>query len=180
MTRFWRVTSIVLIVLFVLVGFLAFFTHYYPLRHRAHIIHFSHEYNLDASMVAALINTESSFKQDAISSSDAIGLMQLKLSTAKEIGEKLGEELKEEMLFNPSINIRYGCFYLRFLLDYYENNLTNALYAYNAGLNNVNNWLAKENKPKRLSVTYVPFLETRNYHIRINKYYKIYKYFYGM
>ena len=67
----------------------------------------------------------------------ATGLMQLMPDTAKWIAGKLGEEYSEDSLTNPETNIKYGTWYLRYLLDKYNGDETSAIAAYNAGHSNV-------------------------------------------
>jgi len=85
------------------------------------------------------------------------------------------------MLTIPEINIQLGCFYLRYLINYYDGNVRNAICAYNAGLQNVNNWLEdKKYSENSKDLTRIPFKETDNYLKKVNvsiKFYKVlYKY----
>src|SRR5207237_10882165 len=80
---------------------------------------------------------------DARSSSGAIGLMQLLPQTAKGIAVHTGgTRFRVSDLTNPEINVRYGAWYLRRLLDKYDDERT-ALAAYNAGQENVDRWRSK-------------------------------------
>jgi len=85
--------------------------------------------------------------------------MQITPQTADEI-EKLsgGTTFELEDLSNPDLNIRYGTFYLRELLDRYGGNEVAALAAYNAGPTNAVNWGGA-----RLTVEDIPLEETRGY-----------------
>ena len=127
----------------------------------------------------SIINVESSYKTDAISSSDALGLMQLKLSTASDMAKSLNDSLPTKHdLFDVELNVKYGCAYLRYLLDYYDNNLINSLCAYNAGLGNVNEWLNHDNLDKGQTVKRILFEETDNYINKVNlnkRAYNLYK-----
>lgn len=169
-------------IVFIIALFFTFFLHYYPLKHRNYIKKYAHEYQLESSLVAAVINAESGFSLHAISPSNAIGLMQLRLSTADEIASKLNDlEFNEEKLFSAQTNIKYGCFYLNYLIDYYHGNINNALCAYNAGLSNVNSWLKNEEySHDGVNLSHIPFTETRNYIRKINSYKQIYKHFYNL
>ena len=111
-----------------------------PLRHDDIIRQESRQHGVDAALVAAVINVESGFV-DQTSHADARGLMQITPDTAEEI-ERLsgGTTFEVEDLSNPDINIAYGTFYLRHLLDIYEGSEVAALAAYNAGQGNVNDW----------------------------------------
>jgi soluble lytic murein transglycosylase-like protein len=80
---------------------------------------------IDPKLVLAVIATESAFQTDAVSPRNASGLMQLMPETAQRFGVK--------NVFDPGENIRGGVKYLRWLLTYFENDLSLALAAYNAG-----------------------------------------------
>lgn len=111
-----------------------------PLRHENIIRQQAAEKGVDADLIAAVIYTESRFR-DQTSSAGARGLMQITPDTADVI-ENLsgGETFVTEDLANPDINIRYGTFYLAYLLDKYGGNQTAALAAYNAGEGNADAW----------------------------------------
>ena len=111
-----------------------------PLRHDDIIRQESRQHGVDAALVAAVINVESGFR-DQTSVADARGLMQITPETAHEIEALSGGTTFElEDLSDPDINIAYGTFYLRHLLDIYEGSEVAALAAYNAGQGNVNDW----------------------------------------
>ena len=111
-----------------------------PLRHDDIIRQESRQHGVDAALVAAVINVESGFR-DQTSVADARGLMQITPETAHEIEALSGGTTFEiEDLSDPDINIAYGTFYLRHLLDIYDGSTVAALAAYNAGQGNVNDW----------------------------------------
>ena len=111
-----------------------------PLRHEDIIRQQAHEKDVPADMIAAVIYTESRFR-DQTSEAGARGLMQITPETANVI-ENLsgGETFVLEDLADPDINIRYGTFYLDHLLELYAGNEVAALAAYNAGPTRVNGW----------------------------------------
>jgi len=114
----------------------------YPLRYQAIVTGHARNYRLDPALLAAVIYAESKFHADAKSTSGAIGLMQLLPSTADGIALHTGgANFHRSDLYNPEINVRYGAWYLRHLLDKYDDEKA-ALAAYNAGQNNVDRWLA--------------------------------------
>jgi soluble lytic murein transglycosylase len=131
----------------------------YPLHYRAIVTGHARNYRLDPALLAAVIYAESKFHADARSTSGAIGLMQLLPSTADGIALHTGgSKFQHDDLYNPEINVRYGAWYLRHLLDKYDDERT-ALAAYNAGQNNVDRWLA--------SGSGIRFSETRAYVERV-------------
>lgn len=150
---------------------------FYPLYFKEHIVEYAKEYRLPAPIVAAVIKTESNFDVFAESGKGARGLMQITPSTGSWIAEKLEiKNYNEDMLFDPEINIRFGCWYIRYLSDYYENNLTLAFAAYNGGRGNVDKWLENNELSKDgKNLDSIPFKETRNFVLRVNKNNNMYK-----
>jgi soluble lytic murein transglycosylase len=131
----------------------------YPLRYQAIVRGHARNYDLDPALLAAVIYQESKFNAHARSSSGAIGLMQLLPSTAKGIAVHTGgSRFRVSDLDDPEINVRYGSWYLRHLLDKYGDTRT-ALAAYNAGQENVDTW-RREGKG-------IAFAETRHYVSRV-------------
>jgi soluble lytic murein transglycosylase len=129
-----------------------------PLRHEDVIRQQAAEKEVDAALIAAVIYAESKF-QDQESSAGARGLMQITPDAADTIAknsEATSFELKD--LGNPEINIRYGTFLLRELLDRYDGDEPAALAAYNAGPGNADKWGGAD-----LTVEEIPFPETRAY-----------------
>lgn len=129
-----------------------------PLRHENVIRQQAEEKKVDASLIAAVIFTESKFS-DATSSAGARGLMQITPETAAEI-EKLsgGSTFEIDDLSDPELNIRYGTFYLRHLLDIYDDDPVAALAAYNAGPGNAEAWGGSN-----MTIDDIEFPETKAY-----------------
>ena len=129
-----------------------------PLQHEDIIRQQAAEKGVPADLIAAVIYSESRFR-DQTSHAGARGLMQITPATAKVI-EKLsgGQTFKFDDLADPDINIRYGTFYLRYLIQKYGDNEVAALAAYNAGPQNVDAWGGSN-----LSLGDIPFPETRGY-----------------
>ena len=129
-----------------------------PLRHEDIIRQQAAEKRVDASLIAAVIYAESKF-DDRTSSAGARGLMQITPQAAQDIERHSGGTTFElGDLADPEINIRYGTYLLRELLDRYDDDTVAALAAYNAGPGNVDRWGGSE-----LIVTDIPFPETRAY-----------------
>jgi len=129
-----------------------------PLRHEDVIRQQADEKGVDAALIAAVIYSESKFS-DQTSSAGARGLMQITPEAADTIARNSDAttfELKD--LGDPEINIRYGTFLLRELLDRYEGDEAAALAAYNAGPGNADKWGGAD-----LTVEAIPFPETRAY-----------------
>jgi soluble lytic murein transglycosylase len=135
-----------------------------PLRHEDIIRQQAREKHLDPALVAGVIYTESRFR-DQTSRAGAKGLMQLTPATAKYI-ERLsgGSTFELSDLSTPQVNIAYGTYYLRYLLDRYGDNEALALAAYNGGEGNVDRWVdAARQRGQALSIDAIPFGETRAY-----------------
>jgi soluble lytic murein transglycosylase len=129
-----------------------------PLRHEDIIRQQAAEKDVPADLIASVIYAESRFR-DQESHAGARGLMQVTPQTA-ELIESLsgGSTFETDDLSNPDINIRYGTFYLRYLLDKFDQNLIAALAAYNAGETNVAAWGGSS-----LELGDIRFEETREY-----------------
>ena len=134
----------------------------YPLAHAGAIRAAAHKNDLDPALVAAIIYEESRFHDDVSSHQGAVGLMQVLPSTAQEIARKTGgSAFVTSDLTNPDVNILYGCYYLRELLDLYGGSRVAAIAAYNAGQGNVDAWLSTNGG--NLTIGAIPFTETRQY-----------------
>jgi soluble lytic murein transglycosylase len=144
----------------------------YPLKYEQIVRGHARNYQLDPALLAAVIYQESKFRADAKSSSGAIGLMQLQPETAKGIAIRTGgSRFQTSDLYVPEINVRYGSWYLRHLLDKYDDEET-ALAAYNAGQRNVDEWRAQGKG--------IQFSETRAYVDRVEHLKGVYHDAYGL
>jgi len=129
-----------------------------PLRHEDVIRQQADEKGVDAALIAAVIYSESKFS-DQESSAGARGLMQITPEAAEFIERQSGgTTFRLSDLSDPEINIRYGTFLLRELLDRYDGDEAAALAAYNAGPGNADKWGGAG-----LTVEGIPFPETRAY-----------------
>ena len=161
-------TTFYIIFFFVLLGAILFsvqlyVTIAYPLKYENTITKYANEYSLDKYLVASIINEESSFKKNAVSSKGAKGLMQIQDETGRFIAQSLNEEYNENTLFNPQTNIRYGCWYLNYLRKKFPYKVV-YLSAYNAGEGNVNLWLKDKNtSDDGITLSSIPFAQTEEY-----------------
>jgi soluble lytic murein transglycosylase len=124
--------------------------------------------HLDPALIAAVIYAETKFDPRP-SSAGAEGLMQILPETAYFIAHLSGgNRFTATDLATPSINVAYGSYYLRYLLDHYNGDEMLAVAAYNGGLANVDRWVAQADaRGKRLTVATIPFSETRAYVQRV-------------
>src|SRR3954452_3443378 len=135
-----------------------------PLRHDDIIRQQAADKHLDAALVAAVIYEESKFR-DQTSHAGARGLMQITPETARFIAHRSGGiAFSQQDLATPQINISYGAYYLRYLIDHYGGNETLGVAAYNAGQTNVDRWVRAAGGPRSFDPkTDIPFPETRGY-----------------
>ena len=140
-----------------------------PLRHEDIIRQQAEEKGLDPALIAGVIYTESKFKDGQVSEAGALGLMQITPATAKDIARKSGGSAFEiGDLATAQVNISYGAYYLRYLLNRFDGDTTLAVAAYNGGEGNVDTWrreAASRGEPFRVSG--IPFTETREYVTRV-------------
>ena len=130
-----------------------------PLRYDDIIRQQAREKNLDPALLAAVIFVESRFIAGRTSPAGAEGLMQITPETARDIARRSGgTRFTVADLDTPQINISYGSYLLRELLDRYDGDLAAALAAYNAGPGNADKWGGSSLKAQD-----IPFPETRAY-----------------
>jgi soluble lytic murein transglycosylase len=134
-----------------------------PLRHEDIIRQQARAKHLDPALVAAVIYQESKFRART-SAAGAEGLMQILPSTARFIAKRSGgTAFVPSDLGTPQVNIAYGSYYLRYLLNRYGGSRTLAVAAYNAGETNVGRWIRRAGGASRFSAKDIPFPETRAY-----------------
>jgi soluble lytic murein transglycosylase len=139
-----------------------------PLRYSDVIRQQAADKHLDPALVAAVIYAETKF-EPRDSAVGAVGLMQVMPQTASFLAHRSGATtFTTADLANPQVNIAYGSYYLRYLLNEYHQSLSLALAAYNGGESNVDHWVADARADGRaLTVTDIPFPETRAYVQRV-------------
>ena len=143
----------------------------YPLDYGGIVRAHAAENRLDSALVAALIYEESRFRPHALSGVGAIGLMQIRPVTGESIARRTGgTSFRVSDLYDPEINVRYGAWYLRRLIDKYGDERL-ALAAYNAGESTVDGFLREGRGIAAASVRdYVDGVESAK---------QIYRYAYG-
>ena len=151
----------------------------YRLLYQETIEKYSSEYNIDEYLMMAIINSESSFNKNAVSSAGAKGLMQLTDSTAQSIAKSMGNKsFTVEDLYDPETNIKMGAWYLNNLKQEFSSTEL-VLAAYNAGRGNVAKWLGNSiisNDGK--DYKNIPFAETKNYIASVLNKEKMYRFLY--
>ena len=125
----------------------------------------------------SVMKAESDFREDAVSRAGAVGLMQIKPSTAEYICRREGIEFEPERLTDGAYNTRLGCMYLAYLLGKFAEQT--AIAAYNAGEGTVSEWLKNpEFSSDGCLLDYIPYPETEQYVKKIEKFRKIYDFYY--
>ncbi|MBQ8893283.1 MAG: lytic transglycosylase domain-containing protein [Clostridia bacterium] len=138
---------------------------------------YAREYRLEPALVFAVIKTESNFDAAARSGKDAYGLMQITEATLNwaMFREDAGAAYTIEDLYDPEINIKYGCLILSLLLEEFEDTDT-ALAAYNAGRGNAIKWLKDSRySSDGIHIKDTPYKETTQYIKKVNKYHQKYR-----
>lgn len=117
-----------------------------------------------APWVYGLMRQESLFNPRAVSPSNAYGLLQLLLPTAREVAKRRGERPPSIAdLMNPGINIPLGTTYLGELRSRFDGQFAPAVAAYNAGPNAVKRWLPQQPVDADVWIENVPYTQTRAY-----------------
>jgi soluble lytic murein transglycosylase len=136
-----------------------------PLAYQDVIREQAAEKHLDPALIAAVIYAETKFDARR-SAAGAEGLMQIMPATALYLAKRSGAtSFTPADLGTPEVNIAYGSYYLRYLIDHYHGDVVEALAAYNGGMANVDRWIAA--RGRRLTIAEIPFPETRAYVQRV-------------
>ena len=134
---------------------------------------------LPPALVLGLARQESEFNSTAVSSAGAIGLMQLRPGTARDVAQSLGIDHTTGMLSgDPVHNLRLGSRYLADLIKRYDGNWPRAIAAYNAGFGRVDNWAPTPSKTPEQVVDWIesiPLPETRSYVQRVLENTQVYR-----
>jgi soluble lytic murein transglycosylase len=151
-----------------------------PLDYQAVIRQQAAEKRLDPALVAAVIYAETKFDART-SSAGAVGLMQILPQTAEYLAHRSGATtFRTSDLATPQVNIAYGSYYLRYLLNEYHGSTVTALAAYNGGEANVDNWIAAAHaRGGQFGIGDIPFPETRAYVQRVLQARKDYRHTYA-
>lgn len=137
----------------------------FPFPYRETIVENAARYGVDPALVTSVIRQESIFDHHIVSPVGAVGLMQIMPYTGEDIAGRLKDTtFTEKRLYDAEVNIRYGTYYLRQLLDQFDDNIACALAGYNGGPHNAKRWHARnKNLDFDLYVESIGYTETRNY-----------------
>lgn len=136
----------------------------FPLPYRADFERSARSQNMDPFLLAALARQESEFDPKAVSPSNARGLTQVLPGTGRELSRKLQLKFSTARLFQPSVNLQLGAYYLRTIADNFSGLWEATLAGYNAGPTRAKSWMtwADFREPAEF-VESIPYRETRNY-----------------
>ncbi len=159
-----------------------FLTVLYPRPYYDYVHRYSVSYGVQANLIYAIMRQESLYDPTSYSSADAIGLMQIIPPTGYYIAKRIGRyDFNPAMLYKKNVNINFGSYYLKILLNRFHNRKYLAIASYNAGPLAVASW--KNNLPKKydpsLFIELIPVKQTRHYVKAVLANYYIYNLLYG-
>jgi soluble lytic murein transglycosylase len=126
------------------------------------------EFDVDPALIYAVMRQESLYRVDAESSAGALGLMQLRRGTARDVSRELGDAAPGGLdPLVPDEAIRLGTARLASLVERYDGLIVPALAAYNAGPAAVDRWLPAMPVAGDVWLENIPFNETRDYVRRV-------------
>jgi soluble lytic murein transglycosylase len=140
----------------------------FPLPFRDCAARYGTEYGVDTNVLYALIKAESMFHNSAVSSAGATGLMQLMPATAKGLARAL--RMQDYDLTDPCTSIRLGAKYVADLSREFGGSFQYIVAAYNAGAGNVKKWKDRLAGDMDYFTEFTPFIETRYYILRTDKF----------
>lgn len=147
----------------------------YKKEYNEYVEKYSIQYGVDENLVYSIIKNESKFDSNAVSTSEAKGLMQIMDNTVKDIANGIDEmEYDNIDIFDPETNIHLGVNYLSELLEKYGN-VPLAVAAYNAGIGNVDKWIQNGVLDENgTDIENIPFKETNLYVRKVLRDYEIF------
>ncbi|WP_231036118.1 lytic transglycosylase domain-containing protein [Pectinatus sottacetonis] len=155
--------------------------YFYPYPYEQVINKYAQKYNMDSTLVAGIILAESKFVPNAKSHRGAIGLMQIMPETGQWIAKNISDNnYTDDKLYDPETNIRYGVWYLAFLMREFRHNEILAVAAYNAGHGQIEQWQQIYHWGRNFAdYKKIPYKETRDYVKRVLDNRKSYKKLYS-
>ena len=120
----------------------------YPLYYADLLQKHTTAYEIDPLFVAAMIREESRYNADIVSYAGAVGLMQIMPATGRELAGRLKiPRFSKKMLYNPDINIQMGSWYMKSLMNQFDNNHALVAGAYNGGPGRMRRWIKAKQIP---------------------------------
>lgn len=152
----------------------------FPMPYRASLEKFAKQYNTDPYIMAALIRQESEFDPQAVSATNARGLMQVEPYTGRDLARRLKVPYTLARLFQPDYNLQLGTYYFSSLMKQWDGNLEAVLASYNAGPSRAKQWITwgQFREPAEFIET-VPITQTRDYIQAVERNAAAYREIYG-
>ncbi len=151
----------------------------YPQAYETEVWKNANRFKIDPHWALSIMREESHFRPDTLSRSNAMGLMQILPTTGKWIGEKLSEKgFHKNKLWKVDVNIRYGSWYLKYLIDMFKGEMHLASASYNGGQGNVTRRVEQgpnASQPVLERLDKIPLPETRDYYKKVMGSYWSYK-----
>lgn len=118
----------------------------YPTKYEEYVLKYSKEYDVDPVLVFSVIKVESDFNPKAESNVGARGLMQLMEDAYDWVKFRMGDEVSQNFddMYDPETNIKYGAYYLSYLMDKYNDSVELTAAAYHCGMGEVDGWLDED------------------------------------
>lgn len=156
---------------------------FYPKAYEKDVWGNAEKFKIDPFWILSIMREESHFNPETLSRSNAMGLMQILPNTGKWIAGKLGEKrFNKNKLWNTDVNIRYGSWYLKYLIDMFKNDMHLASASYNGGQGNVTRKVEQgpyASQPVLERLDKIPLPETRDYYKKVMGSYWSYKRLYN-
>jgi len=152
----------------------------FPVHFSSIIKKLANKYQLDSFLIWATIREESHFNRYSESRAGAIGLMQIMLSTGEWIAPKLDyQKFEYDLLLDPEVNIQFGCWYLNYLKEKFNENYHLIISGYNAGPGITERWIQEIGLDDiDYFVENIPYAETTEHIKKVMRAYLIYKIIY--
>ena len=153
----------------------------FPRAYWSDLKKFSVANGLDPYLVASLIRQESEFNPIAVSRANAVGLMQLLPRTGKTVAHQIAlKHYNSTQLYTATVNLQLGTHYFRGMVDQFGGSFEQALAAYNAGSDRVEEWMGQGTyRDAAEFVESIPFTETSEYVQAIMRNASVYRQLYG-
>ncbi|MFK7855624.1 MAG: transglycosylase SLT domain-containing protein [Granulosicoccus sp.] len=147
----------------------------FPVLYRTDVAQAASENRIDPAWIFGVMRRESAYIRDIRSGAGAIGLMQLMPRTASYVAGLQGQKNWKGDLTDAQTNIGFGTFYLRHVMDKFDDHQVLATASYNAGPHRVDKWLLPESMDADVWIDTIPFTETRRYVRAVLAYTSIYE-----
>ncbi len=174
----YRILLVILLIIFTYISYKVICKKIiYPTKYDKYVEKAAADNDIDPYLIYALIKQESNFNNEAMSSKNAKGLMQILDSTAEETASQIDYIDSQNIdLYDSNTNICIGTKYLKSLINRYNGNIYLGICAYNAGLGNVDKWVLAADiySNGHVNMSNIPFEETKTYLTNILKYYQKY------